>query len=213
MNISCDMGEPVSGIGYQFYSRDGLLGTRVTADITNPLPGIYAAIAQPPNGTIGIIWNDAGGTRTAVASIPPVVAEDDSEPFETARQLIYQRFLAGWDNIFPVSFEGQSANEESGTWGRLSISYGSTDEPTCARKFTRTNGIAFLSVFVRKEEGTKPFNQAGDRIRRILARARLSADNVKVRMTTVTIIDVGNRDTYRQKNVACNFILDCYDTP
>ena len=60
--FSCNLGENVTGIGYQFFDAAGLIGARVTAGISNPRVGVYYATADAPVGAAGIYWNNTGDT-------------------------------------------------------------------------------------------------------------------------------------------------------
>ncbi len=212
MNLQCDMGEAVTGIGYQFYGRTGLLGTRVTTGITSPSAGLYVAVGTPPNGSMGVKWTDGTGDIVAYGTHAPVLEVDDSTPFETARRLIYGHFRDLWEPapIVPVTYEGQTQKEDEDGWGRLSIAQGEGSEPTTGRRFTRTTGILYLSIFVGRENGTKLFNQCADRFAQIFNRATLREDNVAVKFQVASMADVGARDGYRQKNISCGFTRDCY---
>lgn len=212
MNIDCNMHEDVTGIGYQFYSRTAMLGTRVTTGITSPATGIYTATATPPNGTVGIKWNDAGGTRVAYAAISPVLDEDSTTPYETARKLIENHFNDLWNHttFCPVTFEGLTITERESGWGRLSIAHGDGTEPTTGQRFTRTTGIVFLSIFVSRENGTKLFNRCADRAGQIFNRTSLRQDNVTIKFGICSMSEAGTRDGYRQKNIACSFTRDVY---
>lgn len=66
MDISVNLGENVTGIGYQFFDSAGLIGSRVTTGINNPVPGVYYKAAVSPGvGAIGIYWDNTAGDVTA----------------------------------------------------------------------------------------------------------------------------------------------------
>ena len=66
MDISVDFGSAPGGtVGYQFFDASGLIGSRVTASISNPIVGVYyKAGVTPTSGAIGVYWDD-GGTFSA----------------------------------------------------------------------------------------------------------------------------------------------------
>lgn len=213
MNLTCDMVYPVSGIGYQFYGPSGLLGVRVTEGITSPASGIYTAEASPPNGTIGVFWNDETGQITAVAEIAPFLNYDSSTPFDSTRLMIYEHFESMWvpADYFPVTIEGKTLVDNPDGWGRISIALASSTNPTTGKSHLRLEGICYLSMFVASETGgTRPFTRASDRFAQIFGMRRLSKGNVFVRFGSPRLEDAGLRSGYRQKNAACNFTADCY---
>jgi hypothetical protein len=61
-NISANLGANVTGVGYQFFDADGLIGVRQTAGITNPRPGVYYKAAANDTGAIGVYWNNNDDT-------------------------------------------------------------------------------------------------------------------------------------------------------
>jgi len=66
MDISVDFGSAPGGtVGYQFFDATGLIGSRVTSGISNPIVGVYyKAGVTPTSGAIGVYWDD-GGTFSA----------------------------------------------------------------------------------------------------------------------------------------------------
>lgn len=212
MDISCNMGETLTGIGYRWFGAAGFIGSKITTGIIEPSAGIYYALGvTPPNGARGVTWTD-DGTATASETFPLVQGTADSTPFETCRQLILGHFQTEWDAdpLFPVGYENHTVKAEKPAWGQFSVQQGATEEPAVGQRFTRGIGIAYLSIFLDRNTGTTLATQAADAFGRIFNRRTLATGNVTVKMQTAAMIDTGPRDGYIQKNLACSFTRDCY---
>ena len=85
MDISVDFGSAPGGtVGYQFFDASGLLGSRVTAGISNPRVGIYyKASVTPDTGAIGVYWDDGTISASEIFQTNPVTITGDAATLGT----------------------------------------------------------------------------------------------------------------------------------
>lgn len=210
IDIFADMGEPVAGIGYQWSDASGLTGSRITAGIQSPSPGVYAAYGvTPPAGTVAITWSDGTGLKTATEGIDGTIGSDDS-PHETARRLIVEHFTDNWPETFPVAHENQPLPDRVAVYGMFSVQQAATTSPVVGRGHERGTGMLFLSVFIAEGHGTKAATDAADWMRRFFDNQQFREGAVVVTMALCGMNDVGPRSGYVQKNIVCRFTRDCY---
>ncbi len=210
LDIYGDMGESVSGIGYQWSDADGPTGSRITSGITSPSSGIYAALqVTPPAGTIGVTWSDDTGLKTAFAPVEGALAGEES-PHETARRLIVEHFTDNWPDTFPVGQENQPIPERADVWGMLTVQQAETQDMVVGPGHERAPGAVFLSVFIQAGAGTKAATDAADWMRNNFDNRQLRSGRVVVVMRNSGMIDAGPRNGYVQKNIVCRFHRDCY---
>lgn len=114
MIFQVDLAQTQTGVGYQFYSKTGLLGSRVTSGITNPRPGLYVAEDTPPLTAIGIYWDcadaaftaeedlterifvEGGGAAGSGAFLVTITVSDGTDPLQGAKV----RLTEGVFNLF-----------------------------------------------------------------------------------------------------------------
>lgn len=211
MNLQCNMGEAVTGIGYQFFSATALLGTKVTTGITSPSTGIYVtSTAVCPAGAIGVRWTDVTGLIEASSA---VVSRGlgTAELFETVRALITARFAASWDNRFEVVFENQPLQDsDADTFARLSIVQGTALPAAIGGRQKRVQGLLYFSIFAKEGTGTKAGTEAADLMSQIFDYAVMSEAGIVVNMRTFSLAQGISRGDYLQKNAVCNFQADSY---
>lgn len=210
LDIYGDMGEPVSGIGYQWSDANGPTGSRITSGITSPSPGIYAALqVTVPAGTIGVTWSDDTGDKTAFAAVEGALVGDES-PHETARRLIVEHFTDNWPDTFPVGQENQPIPERADVWGVLAVQQAETNAMIVGPGHERAPGVLFLSVFIKAGAGTKAATDAADWMRNHFDNRQFRDGRVAVVMRNAGMVDAGPRAGYVQKNIVCRFQRDCY---
>ncbi len=98
MQFQVDFGASQSGVGYQFYDASGVIGSRITAGITNPRTGVYTATATAGGGAIGIYWDCADADFTAQEDLAErLIVEPNVDATITSRMATYTQptgFLA-----------------------------------------------------------------------------------------------------------------------
>jgi len=106
MILQVFFGEAQTGLGYQFYDKDGtLLGSRVTTGIDSlPEAGGYAVEATPPGGTVGIFWDS---TET-----PDGVSEDLREALREGAPTVEEIADAVWDEAIADHQTAGSTGEQ-----------------------------------------------------------------------------------------------------
>lgn len=94
MVLQVFFGEAQTGVGYQFYDKDGnLLGSRVTTGIDSlPEVGGYAIDVDLPYGTAGIFWNSDTSEASEALTGP-------TEPSTTSDQLTAARATLAKINV------------------------------------------------------------------------------------------------------------------
>jgi len=86
MQFQVYFGAAQTGVGYQFYDADGLIGLRVTIGITNPITGVYVASATLGANAIGIYWDCDDPNFTAQEDLA-IRAKTDQLTFTVPNQV------------------------------------------------------------------------------------------------------------------------------
>ncbi len=133
--------------------------------------------------------------------------------YDTIRRALEVHFKATFmaPQPFPVAFENvkfsQPANEP---WGRFSIRFGKRENASVGTDHKRTLGLVFLQVFIPESKGTKPANDAADRMATAFDDKELeTTDGETIQVRTVELDPIGmTGEGWHQTNLVVPFWAD-----
>ena len=153
MILQAFFGEDQTGLGYQFYDKDGtLLGTRVTTGIDSlPEAGAYAIEVAVPSNAAGIYWS-SDTSEASQALTPTTAAASILDPLDVATPGGSSGLLtAGFGTlaqlkarVFPAVMESY---DNDGEWDadlrQIGLGVAEAFNRHCNRVFQRGVGVAY----------------------------------------------------------------------
>ncbi len=121
MQFQVDFGASQSGVGYQFYDVSGVIGSRITAGITNPRTGVYTATSTAGGGAIGIYWDCADADFTAQEDLAErLIVEPNVDATISSRMASYTQPTGFLASTFPSGTIANTTNITAGTIATVS---------------------------------------------------------------------------------------------